>query len=67
MPFPSEIAILVRPGTQVGATWAEKVSQIGPEFLDRVEVGSKNATRASINIQQGAINTGRGTKVTSKF
>ena len=63
----SEIAIFACPDTQVGATWAEKSSQIGPECLHRGDGGSKNTIRASINTQRGAINTGRRSKVTSKF
>ena len=41
MPLSNEIAIFACPGTQVGATWAEKSSQIGPECLHRGDGGSK--------------------------
>ena len=63
----SGIAILGGPGTQVGATWAEKSRQMDQECLHRGEVGSNNTKRAAINIQRGAINTGWGSKVSSKF
>ena len=33
MPFCSGIATFEGPGTQVGATWAEKSSPIGPDWL----------------------------------